>query len=82
MSYSCSFSPIFPFKQVRNLIDVTCVHLHLPMSVIWKPTCVPIQEKNHTNVNCVPSAAVTEATCPIIEGASIKWYQLKVLGLP
>lgn len=25
---------------------------------------------------------VIEATCPIIEGASIKWYQLKVLGLP
>lgn len=82
MNYSCSFSPIFLFKQVRNLIDVTYVHLHLLTSVIWKPTCVPIQEKNHTNVNYVPSAAVIEVTYPIIEGASIKWYQLKVLGLP
>lgn len=81
MSYSCNFSRIC-FKQVRNLIDVTYVHLHLLMSAIWKPICVPIQEKNHTNVNYVPSAAVIEATCPIIEGASIKWYQLKVLGLP
>lgn len=76
------FLPIFLFKQVRNLIDVTYVHLHLLMSVIWKPICVPIQEKNHINVNCVPSAAVIEVTCRIIEGASIKWYQLKVLGLP
>lgn len=74
--------PILLFKQVRNLTDVTYVHLHLLMSVIWKPTCVPTRERNHTNVNCVPSAAVIEVTCPIIEGASIKWYRLKVLGLP
>nr|BAE91667.1 unnamed protein product [Macaca fascicularis] len=68
--------------QVKNLIDVIFVHLHLLMSVIWKPICVPILEKNHTNANYVPSAAVIEVTCPITEGASIKWYQLKVLGLP
>lgn len=82
MSYSCSFSPTFLFKQVRNLIDVTYVHLRLLMSVIWKPTCVPTQERNHTSVNCVPSAAVIEVTYPTIEGASIKWYPLKALGLP
>lgn len=82
MSYFCSLSPIFLFKQVRNLIGVTYVHLHLLMSAIWKPTCVPIQERNHTNVSYVPSAAAIEATCPIIGGASTRWYQLKVLGLP
>lgn len=73
---------ILESTQVRNLIDVTYVHLHLLMSVIWKPICVPTREKNHTNVNYVPSAAVIEVTCPIIEGASIKWYRSKVLGLP
>lgn len=74
--------PCFLSKQVKNLIDVTYAHLHLLTNVIWKPTCAPIQEKNHTNVNYVPSAAVIEVTCPIIGGANIKWYQLKVLGLP
>lgn len=81
MSFSCNLSH-FSLKQVRNLTGVIYAHLHLLMSAIWKPTCVLILGKNHTNVNCVPSAAVTEVTCPTIEGANIKWYQLKVPGLP
>lgn len=68
--------------QVKSLIDVTYAPLPLLTSATWKHTCVPTRERNHINVNCVPSAAAIEATCPIIDGASIRWYQLKVPGLP
>lgn len=44
--------------------------------------CIPILEINRTNVNRAPSTVVIAVTCPIIEGTDIKWYQLKVPGLP